>query len=297
MARVAFAGLEAERDPLSALAGRLSRALAESDEPIIAFIDSPRWPSDCDCRVSSSLHFRRDHQGGRRIDAQLRAVVRSLSASSMAGPAPRLALFPTPRHDYFVRCIRDRTCKPHLKAIGRQLFGLEPSDATTEGPRGGAIFTRFMLSGFATYRALEAIGAATFEAYPDLQFRLWRGHHPLAPKSAGRIALANRTEILAALALKLANKGQIYKRLTAEITAQITTIDQADATILALSACAALDHGLIAFVEDPEEGRFALPLQKCHADTLGLTKTRFRPSTLTFGEAAAAFHEHSVRRG
>ena len=38
--------------------------------------------------------------------------------------------------------------------------------------RAAATFTRFMLAGFATYRALERLGVPAFESYPDLQLRL-----------------------------------------------------------------------------------------------------------------------------
>ncbi|HEX4208844.1 MAG TPA: DUF429 domain-containing protein, partial [Candidatus Binataceae bacterium] len=265
LARVALAGIEAERDPLAALAKRLGAALAACNWPIVALIDSPRWPSDCDCRISP-MRFRAAHEGGRRIDVRLRAIVRSLAAISVSDSALRLSLFPTPRHDYFLRCIGDRACKPHLRAIGRQLFGADRPFPAEDGPRGGAIFTRFMLSGFAAYRALQVLGVATFEAYPDLQFRLWRESRPLTPKNRGRAAFADRSEIIAALAatLRLAEAD----RFGAQITTQITTMDQADAAILALSARAALDHGAILLIEEPDEGSFAIPMQMRQAGSL-----------------------------
>lgn len=253
------AGIEAEHDPLAALAERLREALATSDAPIIAFIDSPRWPSDCDCRIPS-LHPRSGHAGGRHIDANLRTIVRSLAVASAGDSALRLSLFPTPRHDYFLSCIRDRACKPHLRAFGCQLFDSALSPSSNDGPRGGAIFTRFMLTGFAVYRALETLRIEAFEAYPDLQFRLWRNDHLLASKSAGRIALANRSEILAALAAECK-----------VAVAHLTTMDQADAAILAMSARSAWGRGAIALIEDPEEGCFAIPLQSRQAASLRLT--------------------------
>lgn len=267
---------------MAALAERLRKALAAADAPIIALIDSPRWPSNCDCR-ESSLHLRRGHAGGRHIDARLRTIVRSLAAASVGDSALRISLFPTPRHDYFLRCIGDLACKPHLQALARQLFDCDPPLQSNKGPRGGAIFTRFMLIGFAAYRALDAIGITAFEAYPDLQFRLWRDDYPLAPKCAGRIALANRSEILAILAaaLKLATPGQIPEQSAAQTATRLTTMDQADAAILALSARAALDHGAIACIDEPEEGCFALPLQSRQAASLGLTEAICHADSLT----------------
>jgi hypothetical protein len=145
--RVPLAGIEGEADALGALMRRLSAAMLPFDAPIIALIDSPRWPSDCDSRVKS-LSPRGDHDGGRRIDKRLRQIVRALAATSVNDASLRLSLFPTPRHDYFLRCISDRACKPHLRVLGHQLFKLDATPLAGNGPRGGAMFTRFMLSGF-----------------------------------------------------------------------------------------------------------------------------------------------------
>jgi hypothetical protein len=293
LTRVPVAGIDLKPDPLAALAERLSEALTASDAPIIAFIDSPRWPSDCDCR-KSSLHLRRGHSGGRHLDASLRTIVRSLATASAGDSALRLSLFPTPHHDYFLRCIADHACKPHLRALGRQVFACDTPLPSHNGPHGGAIFTRFMLIGFAAYRALDAIGVTAFEAYPDLQFRLWRDDHPLAPKSAGRIALANRSRILATLAaaLRLATPGQIPQ----QIAKQINTMDEADAAILALSARAALDHGAIALIDEPEEGCFAIPLQGQQAASLGLTDATCQADSLILGQPRFSFVSPSHRR-
>ncbi|HUN57947.1 MAG TPA: DUF429 domain-containing protein [Candidatus Binataceae bacterium] len=272
--RVPVVGIEAEHDPLTALAERLKAALSPFDAPIIAFIDSPRWPSDCDCRWSS-LHLRDGHTGGRRIDNALRAIVRSLAAVSARDSTLRLSLFPTPRHDYFIHCIVDRLCKPHLRVLGRQLFGISSDCAVSDGPRGGAIFTRFMLTGFAAYRSLETLGVKTFEAYPDLQFRLWCDDHPLAPKSHGRVGLAHRSEILTDLA------AAINLAISESVGQRIMTMDEADAAILVLSAAAALDRGAIALIDEPEEGCFAIPLQWRQAAGLGLADIIRHPNSLT----------------
>jgi hypothetical protein len=293
LTRVPIAGIDLKPDPLVALGERLSEALAASDVPIIALIDSPRWPSDCDCRESSLHLLRRGHAGGRHIDMRLRTIVRSLAAASVGDSALRISLFPTPRHDYFLRCISDLACKPHLRALGRQLFNSDLPLQSNNGPRGGAIFTRFMLIGFAAYRALDEIGITAFEAYPDLQFRLWRDDHPLAPKSAGRIALANRSQILATVAA--AFKRATPKQIPEQIARLITTMDQADAAILAVSARAALDHGAIACIDEPEEGCFALPLQSRQAASLGLMEAIGHADSLTLERPLVSFMGASHR--
>ena len=179
-------------------------------------------------------------QVGRHIDARLRKSSDTGGCFRRRLGLAHIFISHAPSR-YFLRCIGDLACKPHLQALGHRLFDCDPPLQSNNGPRGGAIFTRFMLIGFAAYRALDAIGVTAFEAYPDLQFRLWRDDYPLAPKSAGRIALANRSQILATLAaaLKLATPGQIPEQSAAQIATRFTTMDQADAAILALSARAA----------------------------------------------------------
>ena len=128
---------------------------------------------------------------GRLLDAHLRALVRSVRGDVGTDAAlRRLSMFPTPRFEYFARCAASPACKPHLRALAHELFA-DTFDAHDRGaaPRGGAIFTRFMLSGFAAYRALERIGAAAYECYPDLQFRLWAHGIELPPKGDHRKAL------------------------------------------------------------------------------------------------------------
>lgn len=184
--------------------------------------------------------------------------------------APRLSLFPTPRLEYFRRCIEDPSCKPHLRAIGRELFGCAAL-SVKDGPRGGAIFTRFMLSGFATYKALEALHLTAFEAYPDLQFRLWRDNRPLTSKNRRAEALKDRIEIVSAVADLAGIIG----------TDRIHTLDQADAAILAISMHAALDHGAAALIEEPEEGRFAVALPRHEVTATSLLTLGLLTSILT----------------
>jgi hypothetical protein len=45
-------------------------------------------------------------------------------------------------------------------------------------------------------------------------------------------------------------------------------MDQADAAILALSAAAALRFGMVAVIEEPAEGHFAVALGAAHARRL-----------------------------
>src|SRR5260370_19637568 len=165
-------------------------------------------------------------------------------------------MFPTPRFEYFARCSASPACKPHLRALARELFAdTFDGHGRREAARGGAIFARFMLSGFAAYRALERIGAAAYECYPDLQFRLWAQGTELPPKGDHRNALTVRTRINARIARNLGLRG----------AARIATLDQADAAILALRAVAALALGMVPVSEEPAEAHFAVALGAAHA--------------------------------
>jgi hypothetical protein len=247
--RVPLAGIEAAPDVIAALSMRLAQALVSYPAPIIALIDSPRWPVNLDCRESGLSPRTDNYTGGRRIDARLREFVKHLAEAGEIDL--RLSLFPTPSFDYFQRCIQDPACKPHLHTMGRDLFGRTDPLSAKCGPSGGAIFTRFMLAGFAAYKALEAIGVATFEAYPDLQFRLWRDDRPLAPKSRRSEALADRLAINLDVATAAGIRG----------ADRIRSLDEADAAVLALTAYAALKDAAIGIFDEPEEGRFAAALQ------------------------------------
>ncbi len=223
----------------------------------IVLVDSPRWPSDLDWSkpgVVAAPHYHR----GREIDFGLRALavrLRELGANPALAP---LAMFPTPPLRYFGAHLNAATCKPHLQVLGRALF----SDALDceFGPPAGGIFTRFMIAGFATYRALEVIGADTYECYPDLQFRLWCGRRPLPSKNStgadGRAAaLAARMRVLAALARRLGVTG----------CRRIRRLDEADAAILLLSVVAARRHGATIIFENSCEGRFMVALNAADA--------------------------------
>lgn len=183
-------------------------------------------------------------------------------------------MFPTPPYAYFARCARDPGCKPHLAAIARELFGALMRDgdgtrartlaanARARGPVGGAIFTRFMIAGFATYRALERLDVAAFESYPDLQFRLSKPSAVLAPKRRRTEATAARKPIVAGIAAKLSVK----------MPRGPMSLDQLDAAVLALAAVNAAHHGVLAVAENPHEGRFIFALDASQARRLGLDR-------------------------
>jgi hypothetical protein len=195
------------------------------------------------------------------LDTHLRALMGHVGGSGRDAALRRLSMFPTPRFEYFARCAASPACKPHLRALARELFA-DTFDGHDRGdaPRGGAIFTRFMLSGFAAYRALERIGAAAYECYPDLQFRLWAHGIELPPKGDHKNALAARIRINTRIARALGLRG----------AARIATMDQADAAILALSAASAFRFGMVAVIEEPAEGHFAVALGAAHASRLDL---------------------------
>jgi hypothetical protein len=216
-------------------------------------VDSPRWPSDLDwskAGVIAAPHSQR----GREIDVGLRALVHTLRKPGANSTLTTLSMFPTPPMRYFGAHLNSATCKPHLQMLGRALFG----EALNRdcGPPSGGIFTRFMIAGFATYRALEAIGAEVYECYPDLQFKLWCRRHRLFSKKAGRsCALASRVRVLSALARRLGVSGSWL----------VQRMDEADATILALSIIAARQHGATFIFENSYEGRFMVALDEPEA--------------------------------
>jgi hypothetical protein len=253
------------------LAQRIKAAAPGLDSHTTALVDSPRWPRDLDWSRRTLL--RDPAPRGREVDAVLRQIFRTLVAvpAGKGDPAvkvrmPGLSMFPTPRYDYFARCARDPRCKPHLSAIAAELFGaLSPDqpggddvDAGGQAPSGGAIFTRFMLAGFATYRALELLGVQAFESYPDLQLRLSSPSTALPPKGRRAEALAARRRIVASLAACL-------RLRTAPVPANL---DQADAAALALAAVVAARRGTLWVISNPCEGRFMLALDARQARVL-----------------------------
>ena len=267
LARVAVRGVERGQGAndfaaISELRRRLVAAAPElGASGAIALIDSPRWPRDLD--LAAGANNRLDGQGesaasstSRAIDILLRAIVRAVALRKADGGPFRLSLFPTPRFEFFAACVCDPHCKPHLAALGRELFGAMINHANAGiAPAGGRIFTRFMIAGFAAYRAIQDIGAESYEAYPDLAFRLWADGVEIPSKSAGRVAFEARGVINRGLADGMGCAG----------AQAISTLDEADAAVLALSAAQAERTGAIAVIQHRGEGRFGLALNADHA--------------------------------
>ena len=205
-------------------------------------IDSPRAPRDVDCS-GPKMTTRRDAPSGRLIDAALRDLLRCESKGT-------ISMFPTPRAEYFAGCIASATCKPHLRAIGEEMLTsvIEVRETKIEGPILGGTFTRFMLAGFGVFPALEELGIRAFESYPDLMMRLWSEDGPLPAKKLRGEALRVRARICARLA-----------RLVGIREFRIpTTLDEADAAVLALSAAASSTGGSLVELHCPAEGKFAV---------------------------------------
>ena len=234
-----------EDDPLPVVRERLSACCPDCGPRWLALIDSPRWPLDLDCSRTAIVP-RQPVPTGRTLDRALRALLRT----SLKHGAMRLSMFPTPAHAYFQQCAGSIACKPHLRSIYRRLFETAPRESTpmlpVTGSVTGGIFTRFMLAGFLAFRAWEALGVQTLEAYPDLQFRLFNKR--LLPKRAGTAALTQRIGI-----------NRKLRRILGIGRSPIATgLDQADAEVLALTAMAAVRQGCLASLEHPAEGRFLI---------------------------------------
>ncbi len=165
-------------------------------------------------------------------------------------------MYPTPKVGYFVRCVRARGRKPHLRTLGRELLGrfVEVSSANMKHSTissGGALFTRFMLAGFAIHAALGMLGVRAFECYPDMEFRLWSGGVEIAPKARRREALAVRRRICSRLA----------RIVGISLARAPLTLDEADAAVLALATVAAAKRGSLVELNNRAEGRFLLALR------------------------------------
>jgi hypothetical protein len=272
--RIGLAGLD---EPIcDSLAERIKAVVPGIGAGTIAIVDSPRWPRDVDSRAPQ-LCLIDPAPFGRCIDASLRKIYRELNAAPDGAPPIRgLSMFPTPRFDYFNRCARDPACSAHLRAAARELFaplfinGKNHADRT-----GGGTFTRFMLAGFATYRALEKLGAAAYESYPDLQLRLCAPSTELPPKKRRREALKVRNQIVAKLKKDLGIHDERAPK----------TLDEADAAALALAAAASARRGGIWAVTHQCEGRFLLSLDETQSK-------RIQKVSIDLGAAAVPFAAH-----
>jgi len=230
---------------VDAIAHRIADVVGCDLRGSIALIDSPRTPRDIDCSGPLMIP-RNDSPAGRIIDASLRALL----LQRFNGTMRPLSMFPTPLASYFAGCIARRDCKSHLRAIAEELFPsiVGSAHASTNRKIVGGTFTRFMLAGFAAFPALEKLGVHAFEAYPDLQMRLWSDGMPLPPKRLRAEAMRSRGKICSRVAemLRIAN------------FAIPATLDEADAAILALSAAASASSRSLIELKSPPEGRFAV---------------------------------------
>jgi len=238
--------LDGIRSPVAeSIAQRISKAVGHDLRGSVALVDSPRTPRDVDCS-SGKMVQRPQAPPARLIDPSLRGLLRA----TFNGTMRPLSMFPTPLASYFAGCAADSRCKPHLRAIAEEIFA-----SVIEIPRGrkttslaGGTFTRFMLAGFALFPVLEVLGVRAFEAYPDLQMRLWSAGVRLPPRRLRKEALRVRRKICTRLAKIVGVTSYQSSR----------TMDEADAAILALSAAASAATGSLLELYCPPEGRFAV---------------------------------------
>ena len=241
--RVALAGIA--KPVVESLAKRVVNAVGRNLRGALALVDSPRTPRDIDCS-GAKIRMRIEAPRARVIDTSLRELLRARFDGTMRS----LSMFPTPLASYFAACAAQRECKPHLRAIAEEILTSAiriPRSMKSESLAGGT-FTRFMLVGFAVFPALERMGVRAFEAYPDLQMRLWSDGIELPPKSLRAEALRARTSISAQLAGIVGVSN--YQAPT--------TLDEADAAVLALSAAASSSTRSLIELHCPAEGRFAV---------------------------------------
>jgi len=242
-------------DPIAAIAEAIRREVPGLEAGAVALIDSPRFPRDLDGASGARIV---PAPARRAIDAALQSMVRCVNGARRRVRPIRLSMFPTPAVSFFESCAAGRNCKPHLRSIARAILPppRPPGVAATKKITGGRLFTRFMLGGFAAYPALEALGVGTFESYPYLAFTLSRsGAERLPPKSKRAQALFARRRIIARLARALE-----LSRVPA-----VSTLDQADAAIMAIAAALGARRGGLVAVESSAEGRFIAALDTSDA--------------------------------
>ena len=263
--RVALDGLG--EIPCTALSRKIKEVAPQIDARATVLVDSPRCPRDFDL---SGTERRDPVPAQREIDVELKRIFPVLMAAPDGKPyKPGLSMFPTPLHTYFTQWANHPKGKPHLAAITKELFeahlkrdGGESGENKQDGA-GGGTFTRFMLAGFATYRALEQIGTSPFESYPDLQMRLCAPSTALAPKKLQTGALTVRRQIVASLCASLGVIAASAPR----------TLDQADAAGMALAAALSARIDTMWTVSHPCEGRFMLALDDGQSRRLAASGT------------------------
>jgi len=270
------------RPPAAAIASLSAMLVSKAPElrGATVLVDSPRLPRDMHWSQATGRESHRREQvravdktgapavkdcpHGREIDAGLHTLVRMVRQQGANATARSLLMFPTPPMSYFDAQLNATNCKPHLRILGQALFG-DALIRNSSPASSGGVFTRFMVTGFAAYRALEAIGAEVYESYPDLIFRLWCRSQALCSKKNSRsAALASRISVLASLARRIRVSG----------VRQIRRLDEADAAVLALTTIAARESGMTLVFEHPGEGRFMVPLDEAEASIFSRTALR-----------------------
>jgi len=229
------------------LAARIRLAVGSGLRGAIVLIDSPRCPRDVAHATGEPIA---DAGPSRSLDRFLRK-----SAGALLGPGARLSMFPTPPLSYFAAVCREPRCKPHLRAIAREVLHRESAgNAKRVAIKRGALFTRFMLCGFAAFKAFDLLGARTYESYPELVFRLWSDSRKIPSKGRRVEALRVRADIMSLL----------VRRCGLAKARQPASLDEVDAAVLALAASKALSTGSMLEVAHRGEGTFAIPLNPVH---------------------------------
>jgi hypothetical protein len=196
-------------------------------------------------------------------------MLHRLNANPARDRKTHLWLFPTPPMRYFNSCVHDPACKPHLHSMGEQIFRSLKShwQIPTKPTKlsGGAVFTRFMIAGFAVYQALARIGVEAYEGYPYLGFRLWMARDDELPAKI-------KTSNVYANALEARRRILQRIRLPAKFKmAPPASYDEADAAILAITVAAASNDHAIFQICDRAEGRFVVALDQIDAAYLRST--------------------------
>ena len=192
--RVRLAGIA---NPATAsVAQRIADAVDHDLRGGVALVDSPRTPRDVDCS-GATMSQRANAPHARAIDASLRELLRARFNAAMRP----LSMFPTPLASYFAGCVAHPGCKPHLRAIAEEL--LAPVIALPRISTPPPLQEEPLRASCSRIRRIPGIGATgyrAFEAFPDLQMRLWSDGAPLPPKRLRNEALLARRKICARLA-------------------------------------------------------------------------------------------------
>ncbi len=180
-----------------------------------------------------------------------------MNARRNSDPSISFSLYPTPDISYFEDGSIYDTRKPYLRSIAREVLGLDPHPGRRR-PGGGRVFTRFMLVGFAAYRAAQSLGLDAVEGFPHLAFAMWLEAGEILPlKRHPPSAFDARRAITERLASTMGMRIQWD-----ESRPMRRRIDQADAAVLALTAAIGRESGGLYSVGAAGEGRFLLPVSQ-----------------------------------